>query len=190
MKKWFVVLMVSVVATMLVACSDKEQSSEKETSQVVGEGAVGFEMASGKIEAVNNVPNNEEKQIRAAFQEYIAAFNDEDIERYMATVSKNPQGFDYNKDREEAISVFEQFDIVRTPADVTIVKYDKKEAQVFANLSIEMLQTSTGAKLNNHGRQVTVFVKEQGEWKVTSVYFIGNNTNAQTNPGATKTSEK
>lgn len=189
MKKWFVVLMVSVVATMLAACSDKEQSDDKEASGVVEEGAVGFEVDSGKIEAAENVPDDEKKQIIAAFDEYIAAFNAEDINRYMATVSKNPQGFDYKKDREEAISVFEQFDITRKPADVTIVKYSKKEAQVFANLSIEMLQTSTGAKLNNSGRQVTVFVKEQGQWKVTSVYFIGNDTNVQTNSGA-KTSEK
>jgi hypothetical protein len=55
---------------------------------------------------------------------------------------------------------------------VTLIKYDKNQAQVFAILNISMEQESTGAKLNSSGRQVTVFANEDGKWRVTSVFFI------------------
>ena len=62
----------------------------------------------------------------------------------------------------------------RKAEDVTVIKYNKNQAQVFASLSISLKQETTGAKLDRTGRQVTVFAKEDGEWRVTSVYFIGD----------------
>lgn len=57
---------------------------------------------------------------------------------------------------------------------MTVIKYDKSQAQVFASLAISLEQESTGAKLDRTGRQVTVFAKEDGNWRVSSVYFIGD----------------
>ena len=59
---------------------------------------------------------------------------------------------------------------------MTVIDYESEAAQVFANLTIDMKERATGVSLSSSGRQVTVFVKEDGEWKVTSVYFIGNET--------------
>lgn len=183
MKKFWLAAFMMSFGLILAACGDKEESKKEfdadKAAQVIEDGTVGFEVVGEDIEEAANVPDDEKQQIEAAFAEYIAAFNAEDLDRYMATVSKKPHGFDYNKDKEEAASAFEQFDIVREASDVTIVKYSEEEAQVFANLAIDMLQSSTGAKLNNSGRQVTVFVKEDDIWKVTSVYFIGNDAAAQ-----------
>ena len=60
---------------------------------------------------------------------------------------------------------------------MTIVKYNEKdaEAQVFANLKIEMIEEATNTEVSSQGRQVTVFVKEDDAWKVSSVYYIGEN---------------
>ena len=58
---------------------------------------------------------------------------------------------------------------------MTIVKYNEEEAQVFANLNIEMTEEATNTEVSSQGRQVTVFVKEDDAWKVSSVYYIGEN---------------
>lgn len=179
-KKWLAVILMGITILLLTACSNKEEKIDPEkAAQEIEEGTVGFEMLGGKIEEAQEVPAEEKKAIRTAFAEYIAAFNAEDLDRYMATVSKNPKGFDYEQDKAELAKIFEQFDDRREAKDVTIVKYSEKEAQVFANLSIERLEHATDAKLTYTGRQVTVFAKEDGKWKVTSVYFIGNDSSAQ-----------
>lgn len=159
---------------VLAACNDKENVNEE-----INESTVGFEVLGGEIKEAKKVPDEEKKAIEAAFAEYIAAFNAEDLNRYMATVSKNPKGFDYEEDQKQLATMFKQFDDKRQASDVTIVKYTEQEAQVFANLEIERLEQGTNTALNYSGRQVTVFVKEDGAWKVTSVYFIGNDSNTK-----------
>lgn len=141
------------------------KSSDQETQ-------VGFEMAGGVIEEAQNVPEQEREQIVQAFEQYIEAFNQENIDAYMARISENPKGFDYEAEKEFVKETFKEYDTKRSPSDVTIIKYDEQEAQVFANLSIELEQHSTGGKVATNGRQVTVFTKENNEWLVTSVYFI------------------
>lgn len=172
MKKW---LLLVLAAFMLSACSDKEEvktESIAEDSKEVG--SVGFEVLGDEIEEAENIPEQEQESILSAFDEYIAAFNAKDIDRYIETLSKNPQGFEYDDDIEMAKNAFAQYNIERKASDKTIVKYNENEAQVFANLDIEMTEIETNAELSSSGRQVTVFVKEEGAWKVTSVYYIGD----------------
>ena len=184
LNKWFAAILVGSTL-MLAACGDKDKEDEKEfdaveANKVIEEGTVGFEVVGETIEEATNVPKEAKKEIEAAFNEYMAAFNSEDINRYMATVSKNPKGFNYDEEKEYTVNIFEQFDTTREATDVTIVNYNENEAQVFANLSTEVQQSSNGAKLSNSGQQVTVFVKEEATWKVTSVFFKGNDSQAQT----------
>lgn len=160
----------------LTACNDKdnEKLSAEETTQVIEEGTVGFEISGDSVEEASGVPEDEKAYLLAAFEEFIVAFNEEDIDRYMAKVSKNPRGFDYDEDREVALKTFEQYTIEREFEDVTVVKYKENEAQVFANLTGKWTEEATNAVLESSGRQVTVFVKEDDAWKVTSIYYIGN----------------
>lgn len=137
---------------------------------------VGFEMAGGNIEEATNVPEEEKTAILAAFNEYMEAFNVEDIDRYMNTISKNPEGFNYADEKTVVQETFTEYDTIRKAENTTIIKYDKSQAQVFANINIALSQPSTGAKLDRDGRQVTVFAKEDGKWLVTSVYFIGESS--------------
>ena len=159
---------------ILVACTDESPIDQQQSMQVIEQGTIGFEVASGTIEEATGVPAQDKDALIRSFEEYIAAFNEKDIQRYSATLSKHPKGFDYEEDRAAAESAFETYDIERVAKDITIVKYLGDEAHVYANLSITTTEIDTGAALSSNGRQVTVFIREEDEWKVSSVYYIGH----------------
>ena len=171
MKKWLVTV---IAMFMLAACGDNEkQTSPEDIQKTIDDGTVGFEILGDSIQQATNVPEEEKDQIISAFDEYIAAFNEKDLERYKQIISKNAKGFKYEEDVQAVSEVFEQYDINRIAEDVTIVKYSEDEAQVFSNLKTETKELETGAEMSGVGRQVTVFVKED-QWKVSSIYYIGN----------------
>ena len=171
MKKWLVTVMAMF---MLAACGDNEkQTSPEDIQKTIDDGTVGFEILGDSIQEAANVPEEEKDQILSAFDEYIAAFNEKDLERYKEIISKNAKGFKYDEDVQAVSEVFEQYDVNRIAEDVTIVKYNKDEAQVFSNLKTETKELETGAEMSGVGRQVTVLVKED-QWKVSSIYYIGN----------------
>ncbi|NLY79026.1 MAG: nuclear transport factor 2 family protein [Lysinibacillus sp.] len=171
MKKWLTVV---VAALLLSACGNTKESDTAQLSEKNEEAIVGFEMMGGTIEEATNVPEDEKVKIIAAFDEYIASFNAKDIERYGKILSKNPQGFNYDEEMEFIQSTFENYDVKRLDSDVTIVKYDENVAQVFANIDTQTKDLESNVDYYYSGRQVTVFVKEDDDWKVSSVYYIGN----------------
>lgn len=167
MKKWFLAL-TCVMVLALAACSNKEEAPTKEDG-------VGFELTGDTIEEATNVPADKKKEIVASFEEYINSFNDKDLTRYLATLSKNTNSFDYNEQEQSVQSEFDQFDTTRTVDKITIVKYkDNKEAHVFANVGIARTEKASGQSVEVQGRQVTVLVPEDGTWKVSSIYFIAD----------------
>lgn len=137
---------------------------------------IGFELSGDNIEEATNVPEKEKKALLASFTEYMESFNAEDPERYMNTISKNPEGFNYDAEKVKVEETFNDFNTIRTADNITIIEYDKSQAQVFSNIYTSFEQMDTGAKLEQNGRQVTVFVKENGKWLVSSVYYIGETT--------------
>ena len=176
MKKWWLAVMTVLV---LAACGDTEQGKEdmtaKEMQEIIDQGTVGFEMMGGSVEEASNVPAEEKERLLAAFTEYIDAFNAEDIERYEQTLSKNPKGFKYEEDLAEVKRVFEQYrGIDRKVEDVTVVKYSEEEAQVFSNMIANMVEEASDIEMTGEARTVVVFVKEAGEWKVSSVHSMDN----------------
>lgn len=176
MKKWLLAVMSVFV---LAACGDTGQSAEdmteNEKQEVIDKGTVGFEIMGDSIEEAANVPAEEKDKLLAAFAEYIDAFNTEDIERYEQTLSKNPKGFKYEEDLETAKQIFDQYSVIdRKAEDVTVVKYSEEEAQVFANMSANMVEEGSDIEMTGEARTVVVFVKEDGEWKVSSVHSMDN----------------
>ena len=137
---------------------------------------IGFEMSGGNIEEATNVPEKEKTALIDSFTEYMESFNEEDTERYMNTISKNPEGFNYDDEKIMVEQTFQDFDTTRTADNITVIEYSKSQAQVFSNTHTSLEQMDTGAKLDQNGRQVTVFVKEDGKWLVSSVYYIGETT--------------
>lgn len=158
-----------IAPTNTQATTDHGAEDKSETS-------VGFEISGGNIEEATNVPEEEKTAIIDSFTEYMESFNEEDTKRYMNTISKNPEGFNYDAEKVKVEETFNDFDTIRTADNITIIKYGKTQAQVFSNIHTSLEQTDTGAKLDQNGRQVTVFVKEDGKWLVSSVYYIGETT--------------
>lgn len=189
MKFKYIVLLV-ILSIFLSACSSEENregagsvsdgESSGENSPLEHsvkdqeENDVGFEMVGTNVDEAQNIPADEKKALLEAFETYISSFNEEDLEKYMTVIAKEPEGFDYQEEEVTVKETFEQYEVNRKAEDVTVIKYNKNQAQVFASLSISLKQETTGAKLDRTGRQVTVFAKEDGEWRVTSVYFIGD----------------
>lgn len=174
MKKWLLAL---VTVLVLAACGDKDtdENTAKTNEEIIEEGTVGFEVLGGSIEEVSGVPAEEKEKIVAAFNEYIESFNVEDIDRYAQTISKNPKGFNYDQELKDVKKTFDQYRVIdRKAEDITIVKYSEEEAQVFSNMTAEMVEESSNIEVTGGARTVVVLVKEEGNWKVTSVHAMDN----------------
>lgn len=178
-------LTISVFGLLLVACgndtdtsqsnNDAPQNAQSTLDHGVTNDSVGFNVSGdGSVEEAANVPKEEREAVIEVFNENLAAFNEEDIDRYMATIAKKPEGFKYEDEKVAVQTAFEKYDTKREASNHTIVKYNENEAQLFANIDISMSEPNSGATIDRSGRQVTVFVKEDGNWRVSSVYFIGD----------------
>lgn len=175
MNKWFIL---SFLMVFLIGCSNPETKDVDEQSEqevdVKGQ-TVGFSMKGGTIEEVSGVPEEEKEKILALFNEYIQASNDEDLDRYMATIAKNPKGFDYDEDRKNTQEIFETYDVTRAAENITIVKYNENEAQVYANMIVTTKEFATNNEFVSEGKQVTVLVKEDGQWGISSIHGMVEN---------------
>lgn len=140
------------------------------------DGAIGFEMADdGSIEEASGVPEKEKTAILDTFDRYIDTFNSGDIDGYLKVLATGDDAYDPEQERAAFEQMSVQFDKVeRTPSDMTVVSYEESEAQLFANLETTLVDKETGESLTEKGRQVTVFTKQDGEWKVKEVYYVGN----------------
>lgn len=156
----------------LAGCGNSE--SKKDATTIIEENTVGFEIANGKIEAAQNVPEQDREAIMLAFGEYMEAFNAQDIDRYIATLSQDPKVFNIEEERKTLASTFETYDVERLAEDVTIIKYNESEANVFATIKVDLVEKETGANLSSVGSQVTVLKKEDEAWKVANIYYIGS----------------
>ncbi|KZE38387.1 hypothetical protein AV656_05585 [Bhargavaea cecembensis] len=140
------------------------------------DGAIGFEMTDdGSIEEASGVPEEEKNAILDTFDRYIDTFNSGDIDGYLEVLATGEDAYDPEQERAAFEQMSAQFDKVeRTPSDMTVVSYEESEAQLFANLETTLVDKETGESVTEKGRQVTVLTKQDGEWKVKEVYYVGN----------------
>jgi hypothetical protein len=185
MKKMFVPISMSVLL-LLGACSNDEGKSVENGSVNDGEAKneygtidhgvddkkVGFSLSGETVEEASGVPAEEKKQILAAFNVNIDTLNEQDIDGYLDTLSA--KDYDLEEERVFMEDRFHEYDLNREASDITIVKYSDTEAQVFSNMTTSYKQLSTGLETKPSGRQVTVFTKNDGDWKVASVHYIGD----------------
>jgi len=183
MKK-IVIFTVMSVLLILGACSKDEGKPSNSGSADDGETTtgygtidhgvddkqVGFNMLDGSIEEAAGIPAEEKEQVLAVFNRYIQTLNEQEVDAHLAMLSKN--AYDIEEERIYMEEQFSEYSLNYEVSNVTIVKYSDQEAQVFSNMQMSYKQLSTGLETNPSGRQVTVFVKEDGEWKITSVHHI------------------
>ncbi|SKA95506.1 nuclear transport factor 2 family protein [Sporosarcina newyorkensis] len=183
MKKKLAAASISV-ALILGACSNAGETNPNDIDNgeaAPGSGAidhgvddnkVGFSMSGDQIEEASDVPDEEKKKILAAFDRYIETLNNKDVDGYLATLSK--EGYDLKEERKATEEMLNTTDMKREADNETIVKYDKDTAQLFATMKTTFTDLESGVENVPEGRQVTVFHKEDGAWKVFSIHFIGD----------------
>ena len=185
--KNFQILFIVALVLVLSACSgDKEESSSgsADDGEAVNENGtldhgvkdkgVGFSMTGESIEEAEGVPAEEKEQILATFDVYIKTFNEQDVDGYLDTLSEQSESFDLEEERTKLKETFDVADIKREVSEETIVKYSENEAHVFAKVKTTEKQLSSGLSLDQSGRQVTVLTKDDGDWKVASIHYVGD----------------
>lgn len=182
------IIMLASMVLLLSACSEESDTAENANSvndsnlesenNAVDHGmedkSAGFTLDSDGEVIEAEVPEEEADAILAAYDEYIAAFNAEDLDRYMAVIAEEPEGFDRGEDQLALEEAFTAYDTEYMPSNKTIVKYTPDRAEVFAEIEVSVAATGTGAKTDQSGRQVVIFKKEDTGWKVSGLHFIGN----------------
>lgn len=148
---------------------DDEDLDEREDEQ---DGESGFSVVNGAVESAEDIPKVDEIAILAAFDEYIAAFNAEDLERYKKVLAQNPEGFDLEEDLVNSKRIFDNFEVHREASNITITEYTGSRAYVYADVVIDVKQDNSSS--HDEGKQLTQFVKESSGWKVTSLQAIGS----------------
>ncbi|WP_100332378.1 YybH family protein [Bacillus xiapuensis] len=121
------------------------------------------------IEEAANLPPEVKKELMAAFQKHVAAFNAKDLEAYMNTIS--PQTRDLEEERQFVKKRFEAFDMKMEPQQTKIIKYDDKakEAHFFIVMKSTTKDASSGRAVENQSRQIMQFKKEKDGWKQTAL---------------------
>lgn len=171
-------------ALILGACNKAEETNPNDTENgeaAPGTGAIdhgvdddkiGFSMSGDQVEEAKDVPEEAKEEIFAAFDQYIETLNNKDVDGYLATLST--EGYDLKEERQATEEMLKTTDMKRETANETIVKYDGDTAQLFATLKTTFTDLESGVENVPEGRQVTVFHKEEGAWKVFSIHFIGD----------------
>lgn len=196
MKKISTIIGTASLALLLGACGgdddgqstqgsvdDGEQSTEfgsvdhgvkdkNDLGQEDEEGEVGFNIEGGSIEEEANVPADEKKLILETFNQYIDTLNAGDVDAYLETLSTD--GYNLEEERTATEEMLTTTELTRTPDDLTIVKYEETEAQVFTTMKTAVKEKNGDAEEENIGRQVTVMTKEDGQWKVNAVKYMGD----------------
>ncbi|TWT27945.1 nuclear transport factor 2 family protein [Planomicrobium sp. CPCC 101110] len=176
------------LALALAACSDSEEpsvngntvedgNSANENNAVdhgIEDESVGFTLGDDGKVVEADVPEEEADEVLAAYKEYIDAFNEEDLQRYMNVIASNPDGFDRAEDEAALEEAFKVYNTTYSTGNETIVGYEENRAEVFAEVDVLVEDPNSEKSTKQSGRQVVVFIKEDGNWKVTSLHFIGN----------------
>ncbi len=137
---------------------------------------IGFNLAGGEVEEAQNVPEDVKEAVKKQFATYLATINNKQVDEHVALLSPNSESFTIEGEREHMTELFEQFDMNYEASDETIVKYDeeKNEVQLYATMAVSVKEIPNGKPIERTGRQVTVFHLEDGEWKIVTVHFIGD----------------
>lgn len=168
--RWMLVLISILVGVLLVsACSNKEeeQSSENKTSGKIAGGE-----NAPQLKEADNIPKDEKEALLAVVDQYFQAFNEKDLDKYMDTLSKNSESFQFDEEKKEMKKIFAETDIKMKPAKVVITDYKNDEANVYTIVDSTYTDPKTNEKIKDIHHQIDVFTKEDGKWKMKSKFVM------------------
>lgn len=181
-----------VALLVLSACGNDNDSTDhgaiddgegKQQNQAIGHSAektdsgdreVGFNLNGETIEEAQNVPEDEKANLIVLLDNYIATFNDKEIDAYMNTLSETTESFDLEEERAYMLDIFERYGVDREISETTITMYEEDEAHIFTRMTTVLTDLESKDFVELTGRQVTVMTKDEGEWKISSVHYVGD----------------
>lgn len=174
--------MSAALLVSLAACSSDEKEDKKssapKTEQKASEGDASVpsdgKMQKPPIKEASNIPKEESLALLKVVDEHFQAFNNEDLDAYMNTISKNPKSFNYDEEKKYLKNTFDHMDIKMNPKNTIIMKYDEKkqEANVFSEIATTVTDPQSKQTVNSLTRQINTFHKEDGEWKMIATYAM------------------
>lgn len=173
MKKMVMALLATFI---LAACGDNEDApkelSQEEAAKMIEEGTVGYEVVDGTYTEAENVSEEMEQQLLTAFNEYLTALNEKNLEKFKEILAVEAEGFSYEEEIKYVSNVFEQYDTIsRVSKEAYVIKYiEGKEAHILSNMDVTMVEKETNNELKWQERTVMVFILEEGKWKLSSVH--------------------
>ncbi len=172
-------------ALLLAGCAEENNEPAEKEEPVQEEATETDEAASnnnmhlnldslGEIKEAEGIPVEDKEAIQAAFNQYIEAFNEENVDEYMDVISKTPVNFKWDEEKQFVQQIFEQVDSRRTVENVTIMNYQAKKADVYAEITAVTKNPETGEEATRSGKQMTIFHKNEDGWKVAALFFIAD----------------
>ncbi|MBS4174172.1 nuclear transport factor 2 family protein [Bacillus sp. FJAT-49736] len=157
---------------LLAACGNNDKAdkstpktTEKQTETATSNNTVKTDKPS--LKEVKNIPADEKKALLAVTNQYIKAFNEKNLDAYMATISKNPSSFKYEEEKAYTKKVFETMNIIMKPLKIAVIGYKTGNANVY--LELKTIVTEKGEHAVRTTRQINTYQKEDGNWKLTSI---------------------
>ncbi|MCD7034015.1 hypothetical protein LRR81_07175 [Metabacillus sp. GX 13764] len=132
-------------------------------------GTGGLEELASKPEA--KVPANVKKEVLSMLKKNLDTFNKEDLEGYMSTLSKNPEGFDRESERQLLEDTFAQADIKSTLLTSKIIEYEKNTVTVYAECKVKVSAPAAMAS-QKISKSLNVFTKDPEGWRMSASMMI------------------
>lgn len=121
-----------------------------------------------------DIPKEEEKALMAVMKQHIDAFNSKDLDRYMETLSKKPESFSYDDEKDYMKKVFSTMDLEMSPKQMFIIEYSDKEASVFTDMKTRAVDPESKKEIVSVTRQINTLRKEEGGWKMIATFAMEN----------------
>ncbi|KUP04474.1 hypothetical protein Q73_12920 [Bacillus coahuilensis m2-6] len=175
-KKWIGII--GMASVLLVGCSEgeekedqpKEETATQEEQDVINENSNLLTEIPEVVEPAD-LPEEEKEMILSDFNKYITTFNEEDVDGYMATLSKTPLNFSYEDEEKTVRGLFSYLDMNRIAENVTVISFNGSRADVYADMTAETTMIETGETAKKSGKQVTIMQKTDDGWKVSGIFF-------------------
>ncbi|MBB2481000.1 nuclear transport factor 2 family protein [Bacillus sp. APMAM] len=172
--KWSKLIGLFIIGVFLLgACSNNDSPTNKKASDKQTESPnqeITGNTTKPSLKEDQNVPEAEKKALLAVTDQYIKAFNEKNLDAYMATISKNPTSFKYDEEKAYTKKVFDTMDVKMEPTKITVIGYKPNSANVY--IALKTTVASKGEKVVKTSRQVNTYHKENGQWKLTSIMVM------------------
>ncbi|MFY4775687.1 hypothetical protein [Metabacillus sp. RGM 3146] len=179
---------VSSAAKKEPSASEKESDTVKEKSTETSSGSTnggqempaydGLQGSGGSLENLANgpeikVPADVKTDVLAMLKKNLDTLNKEDLNGYMATLSKHPAGFNLDNERQLIKESFASADVKTSLLKSKIVAYEKNVVTVYVETKVALVAPKAMEK-KTLTKSLNVFIKDPEGWRVSASMMLNN----------------